>query len=45
MQESPNLKPDWFDEKSLFSTKKLNISLNINLSGIFSEIGNNDTGR
>ena len=35
------LKPDWFDEISLFSIKKLNILLNINLSRIFPQIGNN----
>ena len=40
-----DLKPDWFDEISLFSIKKLNILLNINLSRIFPQIGNNDTGR
>ena len=44
MQESPSLKPDWFDEISFFSIKKLNISLNNNPSRIFPQIGNGDTG-
>ena len=45
MQESPGLKPDWFDEISSFSIKNLNISTNINPSRIFPQIGNNDIGR
>ena len=45
MQESPGLKTAWFDEISLFSTKKLNILLKINLAKIFPQIGSNNTGR
>ena len=45
MPESPGLKLDWFDEISLFSIKKLNVSLNINLLRIFPQISNNDTER
>ena len=45
MQETPGLKPDWLEEMSLFSIKKSNISLNINLSRIFPQIGGSDTGR
>ena len=33
------------DEMSLFLIKKLNISLNSNLSNVFPQIGNNDTRR
>ena len=39
------IKPDWFDELKSFSKKKLNISLNINRSRIFLQIGGNDAGR
>ena len=45
MQESPGLKLDWFDQISPFSVKNLNISLNINGSRVFLQIGSNDTGR
>ena len=45
MQESPDLKPDWFDEISLFSIKDLNISINLNRSRFFPQIRNNDTRR
>ena len=45
MQESPGLKADWPEEISLFSIKNSNISLNINLSRIFPQIGSSDTGR
>ena len=45
MQESSGLKPDRFDEISLFSIKNLNNLLNSNLSRIFSQTGNNDTRR
>ena len=45
MQESPGLKPDWFDQINPFSVKNLNISLNINGSRVFLQIGSNDTGR
>ena len=44
-QESPGLKPDWFDRISSFSMKNLNISSKINRSRIFPQIGSNDTGR
>ena len=29
IQESPGLKPEWFDEITSFSIKKLNISLKV----------------
>ena len=44
-QESPGLEPDWFDEIRSSSVNNLNISLNINLSRIFPQIGSDDTGR
>ena len=45
MQVSPGLKPNLLEEMSLFSMKNWNISLNINLSRIFPQIGCSDTGR
>ena len=45
IQESPGLKPDWFEEMKLFSIRNLDISLNISLSSIFPQIGSNETGR
>ena len=45
IQESPGLKPDWFEEIKLFSIRNLNISLNISLSNIFPQIGSNETGQ
>ena len=45
MQESPHLKSDWLEEMSLFSIKNSDISLNINLSRIFPQIGSSDTRR
>ena len=41
---SPGLKPDWFEEIKLFSIRNPNISLNISLSNIFPQTGNNETG-
>ena len=45
MQESLGLKPDWFGEIRLFSSKKLSTSLKIVLSKNSPYIGNNKTGR
>ena len=45
IQESLGLKPDWFEEINLFSTRDLNISLNISHSSIFPQIGSNETGQ
>ena len=45
MQESLGLKPDWFGEIRLFSSKKLNTSLKIVLSKNFPYIGSNEAGR
>ena len=45
MQESPGLKPSWFEEIKLFSIKNLNISLNISFSSISRQIGSNETGQ
>ena len=39
MQESHGSRSDSFEEMSLFSIKNWNISLNINLSRIFSQLG------
>ena len=39
MQESHGLRSDSFEEMSLFSIKNWNISLNINLSRISSQLG------
>ena len=44
MEESPGLNTDWFSEIRFFSSKKLNISLKINLSKISPQIGSNETG-
>ena len=45
MQESPGLNPNWLGEMSSFSIKNLNISLKINFSKIFPQIGSRDIGR
>ena len=45
MQESPSLKPDWLEWRSLFSMKNSKILLNVNLSRIFPEIGSSDAER
>ena len=45
MQESLGLKPDWFGEIRLFSSKKLSTSLKIVLSKNSAYIGKNKTGR
>ena len=39
MQESHGLRSDSFEEMSLFSIKNWNISLNINLSRVSSQLG------
>ena len=44
IQESSGLKLHWSDEISLFSIKKLNITLKSNLSRNFPQIVNKDTG-
>ena len=44
MQESPGLNPDWLGEMSSFSIKNLNISLKINFSNIFPQIGSRELG-
>ena len=40
-----SLNPDWLGEMSSFSIKNLNISLKINFSKIFPQIGSRDTWR
>ena len=44
MQESPGLNPDWLGEISSFSVINLNVSLKINFSKFFPQIGSRDTG-
>ena len=45
MWESKGLKPDWLGARRLLARKKLNISLNLNLSKNFPQIGSKETGR
>ena len=45
MQESPGLNPDCLGEMGSLSIKNLNISLKINFSKFFPEIGSRDIGR
>ena len=45
IQESPDLKPDWFEKIKLFSKRNLNVPLNISVSSIFPRIGSNETRR
>ena len=45
MQESPCLKPDWFEDMKSFPIKNECISLYIRRSNFFPKIGRNETGR